>query len=161
MAFGPLAISEFGSLIIERAGVRRLRGRNGDLLTRVGFQVPPHASYFSISPVLRVPDFTTTEGVLTFAAGSVAGATRSIDVPLLNDTVDEDDETFHVDLTRATGGVVGTTAGRTTVTLMDAPPTLTLTSGIAVPERDSGTSLVGVTLTLSAVLRRGMQSGAA
>ncbi|MGH9373886.1 MAG: Calx-beta domain-containing protein, partial [Vicinamibacterales bacterium] len=104
-------------------------------------------------------DFTTKEGVVTFPAGSAHGATQAIPVSITNDLTDEDDQTFHVDLTSATGGGVSATAGRTTVTITDddAPPTLTFATASAIAEGHSGTSSAAVTLELSAVSERAIQ----
>lgn len=48
-------------------------------------------------------DYTTTSGTVTFPTGSLSGATQAISVPVSNDTLDKDDETFTITLTSPSG----------------------------------------------------------
>ncbi|NBX28879.1 hypothetical protein EBR04_00240 [bacterium] len=62
----------------------------------------------------RTGDYTSTNGTLTFNAGET---TKSITVAVRNDTVVEPDETFFVDLSRASGATIG--VGRGTGTILN------------------------------------------
>ncbi len=64
-------------------------------------------------------DFVSTGGVLTFAAGV---ASRTIVVPIVNDTINEGPETFTVALSNATGGAILGTPSVATVTITDNDP---------------------------------------
>ena len=54
----------------------------------------------------REQDFTASASTVVFAAGSPNGATPTISIPIANDTLDEDDETFTVNLSTVTGGTL-------------------------------------------------------
>ncbi len=72
-------------------------------------------------------DYTTTSGTVTFPTGSPSGATQPISVLLVNDALDEADETFTITVSAPSGGGLGTVATHTvTITDNDAPPTLTV-----------------------------------
>lgn len=78
-------------------------------------------------------DYTTTSGTLTFIPGNPT--TQTISVPITNDTVVEGEETFHVNLTNATGGnaVITDSLGIGTITDDDVATndiTLTLVDGV-------------------------------
>ena len=64
-------------------------------------------------------DFVSTGGVLTFAAGV---ASRTIVVPIVNDTINEGPETFTMTLSNPTGGAILGTPSVTTVTITDNDP---------------------------------------
>jgi hypothetical protein len=49
-------------------------------------------------------DYQAVAGTLTFPAGTAHGATQTISVPLVNDSVGEVDESFKVNLSNVTGG---------------------------------------------------------
>lgn len=69
-------------------------------------------------------DYTTTAGTLTFAAGVTTPQT--ITVPITNDTVDDESESFSVVLSNATGGValaMGASISVISITDNDATPT--------------------------------------
>ncbi|NOR29025.1 MAG: HYR domain-containing protein, partial [Lutibacter sp.] len=52
----------------------------------------------AINPALQPSDYTTTVGTLTFPAGSNTGATQTITVPIIDNTIAEPTETYTVDL---------------------------------------------------------------
>jgi hypothetical protein len=64
-------------------------------------------------------DFVSTGGVLTFAPGI---ASRTIAVPITNDTTNESAETFTVSLSSPTGGAILGTPSVATVTITDNDP---------------------------------------
>lgn len=91
-------------------------------------------------------DYQSTSGTLTFAPGET---TKSILVPIINDTTDELAETFFVNLTNATNGVILDNQGQGTINDNDNPPTLSI-NDTSVTEGDSATASATFTVTLSA-----------
>lgn len=90
-------------------------------------------------------DYTSVSGTLTFPVGTVA---RAVAVPIVGDTVDEDDEAFTVQLSSPVGTVV--IDGTATATIVDNDPTpaIALADCVAT-EGDAGTTPCGFGLTLS------------
>jgi hypothetical protein len=90
-------------------------------------------------------DYTTTSGVVTFAAGQV---TRPIVVPILPDALDEPDETFLVTLSAPGGATLGD--GQATVTILDddAAPALNA-SDCSVVEGNAGSQPCVVNVSLA------------
>ena len=68
-------------------------------------------------------DYTSTSGTLTFSAGS---RTRTISVPVVDDTTDEGDETFTVTLSTPSNATILDGTGTGTITDNDGvqPPSL-------------------------------------
>ncbi|AWN38561.1 beta strand repeat-containing protein [Methylobacterium radiodurans] len=94
------------------------------------------------------PGFQAT-GTVTFAAGAT---TATINVPIRGDTLYEASETFTVALSNPQGATISGTGQATgTITNDDAPPTVTLSGGTSIAEGNSGTTVVPITATLSAV----------
>ncbi|HEX8143239.1 MAG TPA: Calx-beta domain-containing protein [Pyrinomonadaceae bacterium] len=91
-------------------------------------------------------DYQTTSGTLTFAPGETS---RSITVPIINDTMDEPSETFFVNLTNASHAVILDNQGQATITDNDAAPTLAI-NDVSVAEGNSGTTTASFNVTLSA-----------
>jgi hypothetical protein len=65
-------------------------------------------------------DYTANSGTLNFADGDTS---ETITVSIINDTIDEPDETFTVTLSNATGGASLGTTSVSTVTIVDDDPT--------------------------------------
>ncbi len=85
-------------------------------------------------------DYAATRGTLTIAAGSLEG---TINVPILDDTVDEPDETFTLTLSKAVNASIS--EGVATGTIVDDDePTLSI-EDVSVGE-DAGTATFTVTL---------------
>jgi len=93
-------------------------------------------------------DYTAGNGVLNFAANV---ATQTITVPIVNDSLDENPETFTVTLSNPTNGATLGSLSSITVTIEDNdnPPTLSL-GNCSVTEGNSGTTNCRFTATLSA-----------
>jgi hypothetical protein len=83
---------------------------------------------------------------LTFLAGQTS---QPVLVPVTGDTMDEDDETFTVNLSGATGAAVADGQGLGTITDNDAPPSLAI-SDVTQAEGTGGTTPFGFAVTLSA-----------
>ncbi|MEO1431599.1 MAG: Calx-beta domain-containing protein [Cyanobacteria bacterium J06633_8] len=94
-------------------------------------------------------DYTATTGTLTFNPGETS---KTIDVPVIGDTIDESDETFYVNLSNANRGVIVDVQGVGTIIDDDGtPPTLPLVtiSDVSALEGDSGTKDFTFTVNLS------------
>src|SRR5262249_24922806 len=93
-------------------------------------------------------DYTETSGVVTFIAGELS---KTIDIPTLNDTVDEDNETFTVVLSNLPPDVTLGNPSTTTVTITDDdPPPKFSISDVQDTEGNSGTKDFTFNVTLSA-----------
>ncbi|MBX7147565.1 hypothetical protein K1X76_00645 [bacterium] len=91
-------------------------------------------------------DYSTASGTLTFTAGQT---TKNITVPILSDSIDENDETINVTISSATNASISDNQGVATITDDDNPPTVTLSRTPATIAEAGGISTV--TATLSAV----------
>jgi hypothetical protein len=91
-------------------------------------------------------DYTTTSGQVTFAPGETS---KTVDVPVRGDRVDEDDETFSVDLSDPTNATIGDGHGVGTIVDDDPAPAVSIADG-SVAEGDAGTSSLSFTATLDA-----------
>ena len=88
-------------------------------------------------------DYTATTGTLTIPAGSRAATIRA---PILDDDVNEPDETFTVTLSNPSNAVIANERGTGTITEDDLPPTLSI--GDATVHEEAGAEAV-FTVTLS------------
>jgi fibro-slime domain-containing protein/uncharacterized repeat protein (TIGR01451 family) len=91
-------------------------------------------------------DYTAASGTLVFPAGTTS---LSVAVPVLNDALDEQDETFTVALASPVNSTVGG-AGTVTITDDDQAPAVSI-SDVSVTEGDSGTVTAELTVSLAAV----------
>src|SRR5262249_2153979 len=91
-------------------------------------------------------DYLSRSGSLTFAAGET---TKSVDVTLIGDTVDEQNETFYLNLSNAVGTTIADSQGVATILDDDATPTISMASSVSVAEGNTGTKTVTFTFTLS------------
>jgi YD repeat-containing protein len=115
---------------------------------------PVTASYHTTNSAAKDQDFSEASGTVVFAAGSVNGATQTVTVPIVSDPLNEDNESFFVDLTGSTGADIGSVA-RATVTITDDDPMPSLTiGGASVQEGNSGTTSAVFAVTLSAASGR-------
>ncbi|WP_020182457.1 retention module-containing protein [Methylotenera sp. 1P/1] len=87
-------------------------------------------------------DYTNSTGTVTFTPGQT---TRTITVPINNDTIDEPNETFFVNLSGATNATIADSQGAGTIIDNDAVPTIQSVSAASATE---GGSLLH-TITLS------------
>ncbi|MCR9130689.1 MAG: Ig-like domain-containing protein [Alphaproteobacteria bacterium] len=119
-------------------------------------------SYAVPTPVtfdFATADVTATAGVdySTITNGNYtipANVTQlNVGVPVTDDVLDEDDETFTVTISNAVGAAIGTASGTGTITDDDPTPSLSI-DDIALAEGDSGTVDFTFTVTLSAASGR-------
>ena len=90
-------------------------------------------------------DYTSISSTLTMSAGQMTG---TVSVPILDDAVDEPDETFMVRLSAPSNATVENDEGTGTITDNDDPPTLRI-NDVTVAEASGATAVF--TVTLSAV----------
>jgi hypothetical protein len=92
-------------------------------------------------------DYTTTSGTLTFNPGG--SLTQTVTVPVIGDMLDENDETFMLNLSNPTNATLADGQGIGTITDNDDPPTLSI-SDVTLTEGDTGTVNADFTVTLNA-----------
>ena len=92
-------------------------------------------------------DYTAASGTVTFDPGVTS---QQVVITLLPDTLDEVNETFNVNLSTPTNGVISDNLGVATITDDDPPPTLSV-NDVTVSEGNSGTVTAGFTISLSAI----------
>ncbi|QDU19695.1 Calx-beta domain-containing protein [Urbifossiella limnaea] len=95
-------------------------------------------------------DYTAAGGTLTFAPGET---TKTVSVAVLNDPLDEADETFVLNLGTPTNATTADGQAVATITDDDPTPSLSIT-GVTQAEGDSGTTAYVFTVTLSAASGR-------
>lgn len=90
-------------------------------------------------------DYTAVTGTVTFPPGQTS---RTVSIPLVNDALDEDDETFVVNLTAPTNGTLGDGQAQGTITDDDPLPALTAADCAALEGQTASTPCTfSVTLT--------------
>lgn len=91
-------------------------------------------------------DFTRVTGVLVFAPGET---TRTFTIPIINDQIDEPDETLNLALENPTGGAVLGSPINAIVTIVDddATPTISI-NDISRTEGDAGTTAFNFTVSV-------------
>jgi hypothetical protein len=97
-------------------------------------------------------DYHATTGTLTFPPGTTS---RTVSVPIIDDVVDEEGETFFVNLSNPTNATISDARGTGTITDNDPPPdttapTTTVALDPATPNGNNGWYTSAVRLTLSA-----------
>ena len=102
-----------------------------------------------------VPTTRETSGTLTLLAGE---GSRQILVPILADTLDENNETFLVNLTNPVNASISDPSANGTINDEDATPTVSI-SDVAITEGNAGTPVATFDLTLSAASGRGVSVG--
>ena len=88
-------------------------------------------------------DYTAANGTLNFAAGVT---TQTITVPILEDTLNEANETFTVNLANPTNATIADGTGVGTITDNDAPPALSINN----VTRNEGAGSITFTVSLNA-----------
>ena len=102
-------------------------------------------------------DYVAASGTLQFAPGET---TKSVDITLFDDALNEGEESFRVTLSSPTGGPVLGTPSTTDVRISDNDPLPLLGIGDSiVVEGDSGTTAAVFSVTLSAVSGRTVTVG--
>ncbi|WP_412468438.1 Calx-beta domain-containing protein [Pedobacter sp. KLB.chiD] len=93
-------------------------------------------------------DYTATNGTLNFPAGAIAGTTLTFTVPIINDNVVEQNETFSATISHVSGTLVGIGTNTATITITnDDTSVATITPGT--PGNENGPVNGTFTLSLS------------
>ena len=93
-------------------------------------------------------DYTTSSGTLTFNPGDTS---KTFNIPILADTIDEDNEVFSVTLSSPTNATINDLLGQFTILDDDLPPSVSLADASTANENATSTNLVA---TLSAASER-------
>jgi hypothetical protein len=92
------------------------------------------------------PDYGAVAGTLTFAPGDVS---KTVDVEVAGDLLDEFDETFTLDLANESNAAVADGSGLGTIVDDDLTPTVSV-GDVTLAEGDLGTATASLAVTLSA-----------
>ena len=122
----------------------------GDEGTDLTFQVsldgassmPVTVGYATSDDTASEDDYTGQEGTLTFSGDT---ETLTVVVPLTDDTLDEPNERFNLDLSDAENAVIATPRVTGKITDNDDPPTISISD--AADAVETGVSIFAVTLT--------------
>jgi Calx-beta domain len=79
-------------------------------------------------------DYTNTSGTLTFAPGVI---TKTVSVPIIDDTIDEFDETFTMNIQSASPGIITRAQSTATIVDNDPPPSASI-NDVSIGEGNSG-----------------------
>jgi ribosomal protein L35AE/L33A len=149
-AIGTIADNDTVSLSINNPSVTE--GNSGTqnmtfTVTKTGATVQTVTVAYATAngTAVQPGDYSSRSGTLTFSAGT---ATQSFTVPIVGDTLDEDNETVLVNLSGATVAVISDNQGVGTITDNDASPNLSINNA-TVTEGNSGTVNATFTVSLS------------
>lgn len=95
-------------------------------------------------------DYTATSGSLTFTSGQTS---KSVSVPVVQDALSEDTETFTLDLSNASGAPITAPQGASSITDDDADPVFAV-DDVSITEGAAGTASATFTVTLSTAAGR-------
>ncbi|MCA9919391.1 MAG: hypothetical protein KC445_15635, partial [Anaerolineales bacterium] len=95
-------------------------------------------------------DYTANSGTLTFNSGE---PTKTVEVTILDDALDEDNEVFTVGLSNATNATISDASGQGTITDDDAPVGMRI-ANTSITEGNSGTTVMSFVVSLDAVSGR-------
>jgi large repetitive protein len=97
-------------------------------------------------------DYTASGGTVTFAPGETGP--KTVTVNTTNDSIDEDNETFTVNLSAPSNATIGTGSATATIQDGDDPPAIASISDVTVTEGNSATVNASFVVTLSAASGR-------
>lgn len=95
-------------------------------------------------------DYTETSGTISFPAGS-SNTTKTFTVPILEDEIDENAESFLINLTNPVNATIVNAQGEGFINDNDETPAITINNNVAVAEGNSGTVAATLTVSLSPV----------
>ncbi|MFH1253067.1 MAG: Calx-beta domain-containing protein [Candidatus Uhrbacteria bacterium] len=89
-------------------------------------------------------DYTATSGTLTWTAGQTG--VKTFNVSIINDTIDENNETLNLTLSNVVNGTISDSAAILTITDNDDPPVVSVTATSQSKSESAGTATVTVQL---------------
>jgi hypothetical protein len=96
-------------------------------------------------------DFNGSPGTVTFPAGTATNTTKTISIPIVNDALSENSESFRVNLIPGAGGTPGTQATHTvTITSADPSPAVSVADVSVAEGGVGGSATLPFAVTLSA-----------
>ena len=108
-------------------------------------------NWASVNGTATAPaDYGNGAGTLTIAANAT---TATINRPVIGDSLDENDENFHIDLSNASAGSLSDSRGTATITDDDSAPTVSIADKSCV-EGNTGSTACSFTIILSAASGR-------
>ncbi|POY34675.1 hypothetical protein C3K47_19010, partial [Solitalea longa] len=111
-------------------------------------------NYATSNVTARSPnDFTSVSGTLTIPAGT---ASIQISIPIIDDALNENDETFRFNLNGPVNAILASTSAVVTIIDNDVLPELSFTSNVSLPEGNTGVTNFVFTIQLSAVSGRNL-----
>ena len=138
------------SLAIDDAS--RIEGNSGSAnMTFTVRLAPASGSTVTVSyatsdaSATALADYLSRTGTVTFSAGQTS---RTFTVPVVGDTLDEDDETFVVGLSTPTNATILDTQGTGTIVDNDASPSISI-NNVTVTEGNAGTVPAAFSVTMS------------
>jgi len=149
--FSPCAAIQANGVVQFASGSQSVSEAAGSLavtVTRIGTSGSSTVNYVTTSGTASAgSDFTTTNGNLSFADGE---ASKTITVPIIQDTTFEGSESFTVTLSGPTGSTTLGSPSSTTITILEDDPMPSLSiADVQQPEGNSGTTPMVFTVTLS------------
>jgi len=135
LSFGAtqFSVNEDGTLIAA-VTVIRTEGSGGAISAKINFK-----DGTAKAPV----DYTNTAITVNFAAGETS---KTVNIPIVNDTLVEADETIQLILTNPTGGATIGTQNIATLTIVDNDSSLVIT---ALPQGSTGSNKGQVTIAIA------------
>lgn len=107
--------------------------------------VPVTVEYFLTDSTATSVEGTRARGTITFEPGQISQTIVSI--PIMEDNIDELDETYTVELSNPVNATILTSQGTATIEDNDPPPVLSVADSV-ISEGDDGTSLAVFTVSL-------------
>jgi YD repeat-containing protein len=103
-------------------------------------------AYATANGTAKAPgDYEARSGTFTFAEGAASGSEQSVSVPIVHDTLVEEDETFRLSLSGPVAAKLGTPS-TATITIVDVSPVVSLTTARAEVLETAGSVSLGVRL---------------
>jgi hypothetical protein len=149
-AEGPVVGFALGTSVAGEGGAQvpitiSLSTRSGPLATAVNVDWST-----ANGAALAGSDFIAASGRVTFPAGTTNGASRTVMVSLLDDSLDEDDETFFVRVTSVRNAALASISPHAVKIVDDDPMPSISVIDVAVPEGQAGLTSAMFGLRLSA-----------
>ena len=147
LSVGNLSIAEGNAGITNATFTVSLSAASGQAVS---------VAYATANGTAAAPgDYTVTSGTLTFAPGSTS---QTVVVAVIADGLDENDETFQLNLSNATNATVAAGQGIGTIADDDVSPSISIADQ-AFNEGNAGTTTATFALTLSAASGRAVTVG--